>query len=251
LVLGESHARAFGSSGVIKTKQLVEETLAETLNIKIKYFDFVPSTETGSHTLTFRIDHPPDQFSSNGTNVNSFDYYLFLDFKKNNASVDEKLHWLFRDSAASLSDADTPETIAAKLSQDVTERQYNDIVEKMLSKVSFTDDAQFKPDFPEGWIINRPRKDLCMSQDSQLKIESVVPQGNFKDSFPAEVKGRLSNEDNVSTFARPSSDVQLLKVEPDQARVIAIYVMEYEPECDNPIVENVPTPSLFSAGDGQ
>lgn len=248
LDLGKSYRIALGESAANEAKELAEAALTSALNEKIRYFTFVASAETGSHTLSFRIDHPtPDETRSGA--VSLFDYYLFLDFKKNNGGVTKSLQWLFRDAASSLNGVDTPQTIAAKLRSDVSERQYENIITELLSQASFTEKARFKPEGTKGWIIEHSRESLCMAPNSELQIESIVPPEGFEDSFLAEVKRRQSGDD-TSTFTRAKDNVEPLLTEPDNAKVLAIYVINYEAECERTVTESTPAMVTFSAGGG-
>ena len=248
LILGNTYQAALGQQNTQRAKQLVEEVLAHTLNEKIKYFTFVPSNEMGSHTLVFRLDHPSSVNNGLGQSANLYDYYIFMDFNKDNSNVVKSLHWLYRDAASSLSGVDTPETIAEKISNDVRERQYENIID-MLSEVSFTSRAHFKPDGYPGWIIDYSRNSLCMAPDSKLAIETIVPSAGFEDKFNAEVKRRITGDDS-STYSKATEDVQPLMSDPDSARVIAIYVMKYEAECESTLTESSPSMVTFSGGDG-
>ncbi len=248
LDLGNSYRIALGENAAKEAKILAEAALTKALGEKIKYFTFVSSAATGSHTLSFRIDHPtPDETRSSA--VSLFDYYLFLDFKKNNGGITKSLQWLFRDAASSLNGVDTPETIAAKLRSDVSERQHEKIITDLLSHASFTEKARFKPDGTKGWIIEHSRQSLCMAPDSELQIESIVPPEGFEDSFLAEVKRRQSG-DEASTFTRAKDNVEPLMTDPENARVLAIYVINYEAECERTVTESTPTMVTFSEGGG-
>lgn len=248
-ILGQSFKDALGSQVAQETKDYVEGVLVNTLNEKIRYFHFLPSSSTEPHTLTFRFDRPAAGGDQGISRAMSYDDYIFLELKKDDSIIGPKHRWLFRDASASISNIDTKETIAARLSRDIEEREFNFIVENQLNEVSFTDDAEFVPNIP-GWIINHSRRSMCMSQDSELKIESVVPVAEYVNNYVARVRRRVSNADNVSTFALPSGDddVRPLKVDPENARVIAIYVEKYNPECESTFNESTPASTSFDQG---
>jgi hypothetical protein len=245
LELGKTYAVALGQDASAKAKQLAEAALVDALGEKVKYFSFVPSSQSGTHTLTFRIDHPTPDLSHTG--ISLFDYYVFLDFKKNNSNVQHTLHWLFRDAASSLNGVDTPETIAENLSKDIRSRHDNSIIKEMLSKVSFTEKARFKFEGAKGWIIDHSRHSLCMAPDSEIVVESIVPPEGFEEKYGAEVKRRQSGDD-VSTFTKATDDVDELMAAPENARVVAVYVINYEAECENTLVES--SPEMVSFGEG-
>ncbi len=247
LALGESYTIALGNEASATAKVLVEASLVKALGDRIKYFSFVPSSQSAQHTLTFRIDHPTPGLIRSGDVASVLDYYVFLEFHKNNTSAMDSLHWLFRDSASNLNGVDTPETIAEKLSEDIRERYHNNIIKDMLSQVSFTEKAHFKPEGVKGWIIDHSRQSLCMAPDSEVIVESIVPQEGFEEKFAAEVKRRQSG-DEVSTFTKATEDVDELMSAPQNARVIAVYVVNYEVECEPSLVETPPEMVSFTEG---
>ncbi len=248
LELGDSYAVALGAESSAKAKQLAEAALVEALEEKVKYFSFVPSAEPASHTLTFRIDHPTPDLSRSG--ISLFDYYVFLEFKKNNSNVRHTLRWLFRDAASNLNGVDTPETIAKNLSDDIRRQHDHSIIKDMLSKVSFTEKAHFKHEGAKGWIIEHSRQSLCMAPDSVVVVESTVPPEGFEERYGAEVKRRQSGDD-VSTFTRATDDVGELMESPENAQVVAVYVINYEAECETALVESSPEMVSFDEGGGQ
>lgn len=248
LELGDSYAVALGDESSAMAKQLAETALIEALAEKVKYFSFVPSSEPGSHTLTFRIDHPTPDLSRTG--ISLFDYYVFLEFKKNNSSVQHAMRWLFRDAASNLNGVDTPETIARNLSNDIRSQHDHSIIKDMLSKVSFTEKAHFKFEGAKGWIIEHSRQSLCMAPDSVVIVESTVPPEGFEEKYAAEVKRRQAGDD-VSTFTRATDDVEELMAAPESARVVAVYVINYEAECETALVESSPEMVSFEEGGGQ
>ncbi|OZG75171.1 hypothetical protein BTA51_01945 [Hahella sp. CCB-MM4] len=250
LILGESYMIALGNEASSTAKQLVEASLVSALSDKIRYFSFVPSTQPALHTLTFRIDHPTPGLVRSGDVASVLDYYVFLEFHKNNASTQGSMHWLFRDSASNLNGVDTPETIAEKLSNDIHSRYHSNIVRDMLSQVSFTEKAHFKPGTTaknSGWIIDHSRQSLCMAPHNKVIVESIVPQEGFEEKFTAEVKRRTSG-DEVSTFTKATEDVDELMSAPENARVIAVYVISYEAECEPSLVETPPELVSFTEG---
>ena len=248
LELGDSYAVALGEEFSAKAKQLTEAALVEALEEKVKYFSFVPSSEPALHTLTFRIDHPTPDLRRSG--ISLFDYYVFLDFKKNNSNIQHTLRWLFRDAASNLNGVDTPETIAENLSNDIRSQHDHSIIKDMLSKVSFTEKAHFKFQGAKGWIIEHSRQSLCMAPDSKVVIESIVPPEGFEEKYGAEVKRRQSGDD-ISTFTKATDDVAELMASPENARVVAVYVITYEAECENTLMESSPEMVSFGKGDGQ
>lgn len=247
LELGDLYAIALGNEESAKAKQLAEAALVETLGLKVKYFTFVPSSEQGNHTLSFQIDNPTQGQVGSESGISLFDYYVFLKFKENNNDVEQSIFWLFRDAASSLNGADTPETIAEKLSNDIRNQYHDRIIKDMLSRVSFTEKAHFKSDRTKGWIIEHSRHALCMAQDSEVKIRSIVPHEGFEESYEAEVKRRQSG-DEASTFAKAIKDVDELLADPQNARVVAVYVIDYEAQCEAPLLESTPEMVSFSEG---
>ncbi len=248
LQLGELYAIALGNDDSAKAKQLAEAALVETLGEKVKYFTFVPSSEQGNHTLTFRIDNPSQGQGDFESGISLYDYYVFLEFKENNSDIKHSIFWLFRDAASSLNGADTPETIAEKLSNDIRTQQYHEkIIRNMLSRVSFTEKAHFTFDEAKGWIIEHSRHSLCMAQDSEVMVRSIVPQGGFEESYEAEVKRRQSG-DEASTFAKAVKDVEELMTNPQNVQVVAVYVINYEAQCEAPLLESSPEMVSFSEG---
>ena len=247
LELGDLYAIALGSEDSEKAKILVENALVETFGKKVKYFSFVPSSEQGNHTLTFRIDNPHHAQTGSASGISLHDYYVFLEFKENNNEVKQSIFWLFRDAAASLNGADTPETIAEKLSNDIRTQYHNKIIKNMLSRVSFTDRAHFTVEQTEGWIIEHSRHSLCMAHDSEVKIRSVVPSGGYQESYQAEIKRRQSG-DEATTFAKAVMDVGELLTDPQSVEVVAVYVINYEAQCEAPLMESSPDMVSFSEG---
>lgn len=249
LELGRSYGAALGREASAGAKQIAEAALVKVLGDNVKYFSFVPSSEHASHTLTFLIDHPtPDQRS---TGVSLFDYYVFLEFKKNNSNVSShKIRWLFRDAASNLNGVDSPETIAEDLSRAIKNQYNHTIIREMLSNVSFTEKARFKFQGAKGWIIEHSRHSLCMAPDSEVIVESIVPQEGFEESYSAEVKRRQSGDD-VSTFTKATENVDALMTDPENARVVAVYVRSYEAECETILVESSPEMVTFGEGGGQ
>ena len=94
LELGDSYALALGRAATAEAKQLAEERLATELGEKVRYFSFVPSTQQAPHTLRFRIDHPARSHARAGEVVSLYDYYVFLELKKNHTSVRKAKPWL-------------------------------------------------------------------------------------------------------------------------------------------------------------
>lgn len=247
LELGEMYAIVLGSEDSEKAKKLAEEALVETLGMKIKYFTFVPSSKQGNHTLNFRIDFPHPGETGSESGISLHDYYVFLEFRENNTEASQRFFWVFRDAAASLNGADTPETIAEKLSSDIRTQYHDKIISNMLSRVSFTDRAHFTVDEAEGWIIEHSRHTLCMAHDSEVKIRSVVPSGGYQESYQAEVKRRQSG-DEATTFAKAVMDVDELLTDPQGVEVVAVYVINYEAQCEAPLLESSPDMVSFTEG---
>jgi hypothetical protein len=254
LELGQSYALALGQVATANAKQLVEAELAKVLSEKIRYFSFVPSTQPALHTLRFRIDRPDAGHARAGGVVSLYDYYVFLDLKKNDSTVQKTEPWLFRDAASNLNGVDTPETIAEKLSSDIRNEQLNVIISEMLSKVSFTEKAHFikYQGTSWGWIIDYSRQALCMQPNSDVHIESIVPSEGFEERFTTKVKKQLAG-DEISTFTKATGDVDALIAEPQNARVVAVYVINYEAEadCEATLVESSPSMVSFGTGGAQ
>jgi hypothetical protein len=248
LELGDAYAVALGAEASARAKQLAEAALVETLGAKVKYFSFVPSSESGTHTLTFRIDHPTPDLNSSG--ISLFDYYVFLEFKKDNSDIQHTLHWLFRDAASNLNGVDTPETIAENLRNDIRSQHAHSIIRDMLSKVSFTEKAHFKSQGAKGWIIDHSRQSMCMAPDSEVIVASIVPSEGFEEKYGAEVKRRQSGDD-ISTFTKATDDVDELMDAPENAKVVAVYVINYQAECENPLMESSPEMVSFDEGGTQ
>lgn len=253
LELGASYGDALGSEASAFAKQLGEAAIVDALGEKIKYFVFVPSSQSASHTLTFRIDNPTPALARLDMNVSLNDYYVFLTFRKNNTAKEITDHWLFRDAASSLNGVDTPETIAEKISTDIREQFHKNIINEMLSTVSFTEKAHFIFQDTKGWIIDHSRRSMCMPPDSEVIVESIVPlQSNVEhiEDYTAEVKRRTSG-DEVSTFTKAKDDVAELMADPQNVSVVAVYVKSYEAECENILVESSPEMVSFTEGGGQ
>lgn len=263
LQLSRDYSLALGQAEMKRAVELTENALVDSLNDHIKYFRFVLSEDTGSHTLVFRIDKPKSTAVGDQRFDDLSDYYLFLDFNKNNTELSGQIHWLFRDSASSLNGAESAETIAEKILCDISRPQYSacdetkylaqakfkDIAKDLLSLASFTNEAEFKPEGNSGWLIQRPREHLCMGQNSKLRIQSLVPPELFENDFDVVVKRRL-NGDDESTFTLPDQnvDVEPLLSDPDKAKVLAIFVTSYVSECKSPIRETLPSAVNFGSG---
>ena len=165
-----------------------------------------------------------------------------MQFGKNNGAGGDRQHWLFRDAAASLNGADSPQTIAATLTANVNDSRYRSLIIDMLSDVSFTNRAHLEHQRFKGWIIDHPRESLCLGPDSQVKIESTVPDQPFDKSFVANVM-HSPQFDDVSTLTTPEnqSQIEVLLTNPAAATVVAIYVTRPELECRRTFSETAPS----------
>ncbi|MFC3122324.1 hypothetical protein [Agaribacter flavus] len=242
--IGASYTSVLGEVASMEAKTLAESELVIVLKDLIRYFDFVTSKENTSYTLEFKIDTPS---SSNQGGIHSLhDYYVFLRLKHAQNQRGQTIHWLFRDAAASLHNADSPQTITASLSTHVEQVQHKRIVQELLKHVSFTDQARFNGS--KGWIISHSAKALCMNKKSLVEIHSIVPGQGFEDEFYAEVKRH--RDDHITTFILAKDDVSSLSTQPDQAKVLGVHVLKYERQCEhqNTLSETSPSNVSFELG---
>lgn len=244
---GSSYATALGTAATSDARALSEQSLVESLGDAVKYFQFVPSSEQAEHSLLFEIGEPAAD--NNAILSSVLEYYVFLTLNSGGKKHGKKLHWLFRDAASNLNGVDTPESIAASLHKAVATDQADNIIDKLLNEISFTDNASFKGTGIKGWIINHPRHVLCMHPDSRLKIHSVIPNETIEDAFEAQVR-RQSSGDDTTTFTKAIGDVSSLGADPDAAEVVGVHVLSYELECAEAEVlqENSPTDTSFEQG---
>lgn len=248
VAFGEAYADLLGTAAAAEAKTQAEESLVAALGDIIKYFDFVTTDEPATHSLNFRIAHPPSETSGQFENLH--DYYVFLSLKSNGQKKGETLNWLFRDAADSLNGVDSASSIAATLNKHVIESQYEGIIRDLLNHLSFTSKAEFDSSI-KGWILEHPRNSLCMQSNSTLKVHSIVPVHLYEEEFEAIVRKRPST-DGESTLSVASDDVSLLITNPGDAKVVAVRVLKYERECPAPqvITETAPLNVSFSDGGG-
>lgn len=233
-----------------EAKNLAESELVNSLQDQIRYFQFVPSETQTTYRLQFHIDNPPT--SSSMTMNNIHDYYLFVSLRRNNTQMTPRLDWLFRDAGSNLNGADSALSIAQLLSNQVKQR-HNNIVAELLSQVSFTNNATFNNQGRvKGWLIKHSAKALCLYKRSKLRITSIVPEGGYEDEFDAEVKKHPDDHFTTFTTAKDQANVSSLLDDPDKAKVLAVHVISYERQCEQPaLTETSPTAVSFAQGDDQ
>jgi hypothetical protein len=250
VTFGDSYADVLGTKMAAEAKSLAEFELVNSLQDQIRYFQFVPSETQATYRLKFHIDNPPTSSSIAMNNIH--DYYLFVSLKQNNTQMVPTLDWLFRDAGSNLNGADSALSIAQLLSNQVKQR-HNNIVAELLSQVSFTNNATFNNQGRvKGWLIKHSAKALCLYKRSKLRITSIVPEGGYEDEFDAEVKKHPDDHFTTFTTAKDQANVTSLLDDPDKAKVLAVHVISYERQCEQPaLTETSPTAVSFVQGDDQ
>ncbi len=248
VTVGDSYANALGAEITAEAKSLSESELVSSLKDFVRYFHFVSSGTPATYHLQFHIANPVN--NSVTTMQNIHDYYLFVSLKRENTPLSPELNWLFRDAASNLNGADSAQSIA-QLLINLVEKQHHKIVGELLSQVSFTDNATFKNQGRvKGWIIQHSAIALCLYKRSKLRITSIVPEEGFEDEFSAEVKKHPN--DHLTTFTKAQDDVSSLLDAPEKAKVVAVHVISYERQCEQPTISEVsPTSVSFAEGDAQ
>ena len=248
VTFGDSYTNVLGTKMAAEAKSLAEFELVNSLQDQIRYFQFVPSEVPATYRLQFHIDNPPTTSSMAMNNIH--DYYLFVSLMRDSSQLTPKLDWLFRDAGSNLNGADSALSIAQLLSNQVKQR-HNNIVAELLSQVSFTNKATFNNQGRvKGWLIKHSAKALCLYKRSKLRITSIVPEGGYEDEFDAEVKKHPDDHFTTFTTAKDQANVSSLLDDPDKAKVLAVHVISYERQCEQPaITETSPTAVSFAQGD--
>ena len=246
--IGKGFANTLGSEATAAAIQLAESQLVVALQDKIRYFHFVTSQHQAPHRLHFRIARP--SIVSNSALQNIHDYYVYLTLDTHGSLAGRQINWLFRGAASNMHGADTPVSIAQLLSSKVTELKHHVIVQKLLSRVSFTTNARLKTSgTSKGWIIHHSAKALCMSHRSMLEVHSLVPGEEYEEEYNAVVKKLAHNNDIILSITK--DDISSLMSDPEAARVVAVHVLSYERKCEGrgDISETSPGGVSFGAGE--
>lgn len=234
---GDFFGSMIGQSKANEAKALAEKALVEQLSQMVRYFRFVPSTQDAELTLQFKIDN--SQVENQLQNVT--DFYAFLTLREGNQSRGETLNSLFRDASDAANGAETAASISQTLVK-VAQSLSDKIVEQQFSQVSFTNRAAFTSGRRHGWLIEHARNALCMHPDTKLIVESEIPDEGFQENFVVQVKRRSTERDSISmlSHADPQDQVDGLTDSLDGAKVVAVRVSRYTPQCEE-IVEVSPS----------
>jgi hypothetical protein len=243
VAFGRDYMDMLGAARTAQAKKLAEAASVEVLNEMIRYFSFVESAGQAQHRLVLTIDHP-DSLGAVGTAVDIRDYYV-SPVVDGLAKTD--VNWIFREATSNLSGADSPESIAQSLREQLLHNR-SFVIERLLGTISFSDQGRFESSTVPGWVIPRPRTELCIKPNSEIRVVTTIPGASIEEDFETEVK-RNPSGDHESTFSRPKpdEDVALLLAAPDEARLVGAYVLKYERECPEgvPVVESTPTSTTF------
>ncbi len=249
LVFGADYTSLVGEQMVADAKLRGEQEVAAKLDEAVRYFDFVTSGEPAPHKLSLRIEHPDAVAGAGGSAADLRDYYLF-------ASVDGRFDptsfWVFRDAASNVAGAESADQIVTDLGKQVLDRQNVVlIVEKLLAQVSFTEQGKFQASARPGWVIQGSRTELCIRQNSEIRVETTIPGADIEDDFVTEVKRNPQHDhESTSSIAKSGEDLGPLLSAPDQARIVGVYVSRYDQECptQTPVVETAPASASFPGG---